>query len=264
MLPVLQIGGLAIQTPGLVLLVAAWVVLWLAAREAERLGLDGDAVYNAGFIALVVSIVSARLVYIAQHLPTYLANPADLISLDLASFAPLPGALIGLLAGATFAARRRLRWAALTDAFAPALAAGLALWSVAALLGGTSYGQPADLPWAITLWGARRHPTQIYELLAALVILAVLLRARTRRAYAGQTFLLFLALYGGARLFLEAFRADSWLLAGGLRAAQVLGLVAAITALAIMARRAGETATPEPVAQAENGEGDWHAPIQQV
>lgn len=240
MLPVVQIGGLAVQTPGLVMLIAAWVVLWLAAREARRLGLDDDAVYNAGFVTLVVGLLSARMIYILLHLPAYLANPADILSLDLGSFAPLPGAAVGLLAGAVFVARRHLPWALLVDALAPALAAGLALWSIAALLGGTSYGRPADLPWAITLWGARRHPTQIYEFLAALAILAVLWWMRRRQAYPGRVFLLFVALYGGARLFLEAFRADSWLLPGGLRGAQVLGLVAIAVALTIMARRAGE------------------------
>jgi phosphatidylglycerol:prolipoprotein diacylglycerol transferase len=263
MLPVLQLGGLAIQTPGLVLLLAAWVVLWLAAREATRLGLDGNVVYNAGFLVLMVGVLSARLVYILLHLSIYLANPADILSLDVGSFAPIPGAAIGLLAGAVFVVRRRLPWAELADAFAPALAAGLALWSVAALLGGTSYGRPADLPWAITLWGARRHPTQIYELLAALAILAILWRTRARRAYPGQTFLLFTTLYGGARLFLEAFRADSQVLPGGLRAAQVLGLVAVVVALSLMARRAGRMASPQPAPQEED-ESDWRTPIQQV
>ncbi|MER3545282.1 MAG: hypothetical protein C4311_11960 [Chloroflexota bacterium] len=246
MLPVVQIGGLAIQTPGLVMLIAVWVVLWLAAREAGRLGLDDDAVYNAGFVTLVVGLLSARVIYILLHLPAYLANPADILSLNLGSFAPLPGAAVGVLAGAAFALRRRLPWLPLLDALAPALAVGLALWSIAALLGGTSYGRPTDVPWAILLWGARRHPTQVYEFLAALAILAVLGWVRQRQAYPGQVFLFFVALYGGARLFLEAFRADSWLLPGGLRGAQVLGLAALIVTLVIMARRAGEAVAPQP------------------
>ncbi len=254
MLPIVQIGGLAIQTPGLVMLIAVWVVLWLGAREARRLGLDGEAVYNAGFVTLIAGLLSARVIYILLHLPAYLANPADIISPDLGSFAPLPGAVVGLIVGAAFVLRRRLPWAPLMDALAPALAAGLALWSIAALLGGTGYGRPADLPWAITLWGARRHPTQVYEFLAALAILAVLWRVRKRQAYPGQAFLLFVALYGGARLFLEAFRADSWLLPGGLRGAQVLGLAAVVVVLTIMAQRAGGTVTPQPELQVENGE----------
>lgn len=244
MLPVLHIGGLAIQTPGLVLLLAAWVTLWLAAHEGTRLGSDGDAIYNAGFVALAAGVVGARLAFVALHLSTYLAHPAEIVALDLGSFAQAPGAAIGLIAGAIFAARHSLSWAPLADAFAPALAAGLALVSVAAFLGGTSYGQPANVPWAITLWGARRHPTQIYELLAELAILAILGWTRGRRSYPGQAFLLFVALYGGARLFLEAYRADSWLLPGGWRGAQVLGLVAVVAALAFMARRAPPIPSP--------------------
>jgi hypothetical protein len=37
-----------------------------------------------------------------------------------------------------------------------------------------------------------------------------------------------------ARLFLEAFRGDSWLLPGGVRGAQVLALSAALIALEVM------------------------------
>jgi thiol-disulfide isomerase/thioredoxin len=52
------------------------------------------------------------------------------------------------------------------------------------------------------------------------------------------TTLLFLALYSGQRVFLEAFRGDSLLLPGGWRAAQVIGLVVLGVSLVALARRA--------------------------
>ena len=53
---------------------------------------------------------------------------------------------------------------------------------------------------------------------------------------------LFVLLYGLARLFLEAFRGDSWLLPGGVRGAQVLGLVAVLVALKVMGQAKGVAA----------------------
>jgi prolipoprotein diacylglyceryltransferase len=49
--------------------------------------------------------------------------------------------------------------------------------------------------------------------------------------------LLFLALYSGQRVFLEAFRADSFLLPGGWRAAQVVGLVVLGISLVVLSWR---------------------------
>jgi prolipoprotein diacylglyceryltransferase len=98
------------------------------------------------------------------------------------------------------------------------LAIGLSLSHLAS---GTAFGRPTNLPWGIDLWNATRHPTQIYELLAALVIFGLLWFRKTN-GLAGSDLLLFAALTAGAHLFLEAFRGDSILIFDGLRLAQVV------------------------------------------
>jgi prolipoprotein diacylglyceryltransferase len=82
------------------------------------------------------------------------------------------------------------------------------------------------------LWNAARHPSQIYELLASLLIFCLLWfnKANLRP---GLLFLNFAALTAGARLFLEAFRGDSTLIFGGLRLAQIIAW--AILAVALSA-----------------------------
>jgi prolipoprotein diacylglyceryltransferase len=89
--------------------------------------------------------------------------------------------------------------------------------------------------------GANRHPTQVYELIAALLIGALVVRSlrgyrHDARPYPGHTALLFVALYGIARTGIEGLRADSWLLPGGWRGAQVLALAAATVALVLLGR----------------------------
>jgi prolipoprotein diacylglyceryltransferase len=83
------------------------------------------------------------------------------------------------------------------------------------------------------LWSTKRHPSQVYEILAASLILGWLSLPRTRRwaERPGVTFLAFVCFTAGARLFLEAFRGDSPLLAGGLRAAQLVAWLALATGL---------------------------------
>ncbi|MFT3894106.1 MAG: prolipoprotein diacylglyceryl transferase [Anaerolineales bacterium] len=71
------------------------------------------------------------------------------------------------------------------------------------------------------LWNAKRHPSQIYELIAALVIFAVLWFQNSESS-PGILFLTFTALTAGSRLFLETFRGDSTLVFGEYRLGQVV------------------------------------------
>jgi phosphatidylglycerol:prolipoprotein diacylglycerol transferase len=52
------------------------------------------------------------------------------------------------------------------------------------------------------------HPTELYEALASLAIAVALLQLRTRRAFRGQLFLVFVGAYAVARFFLEMLRDD--------------------------------------------------------
>jgi prolipoprotein diacylglyceryltransferase len=72
---------------------------------------------------------------------------------------------------------------------------------------------------------------------ALLLILGILLWQRERRRFTGHSFALFVALYAGSRLFLEAFRAQTPLFAGGVRAVQVAALVAMMGTVWFLYRR---------------------------
>ncbi len=120
------------------------------------------------------------------------------------------------------------------DAFAPGLLVGLSIAAIGALLAGRWPGAPAELPWSVSLWGVRRHPVQVYEAIGfvavALFVLSVL-RAGSRPGYAA---LIALLGWGLVTWLVEAFRSPdvTSTLAGGLRLPQVLGLAAALVALA--------------------------------
>jgi phosphatidylglycerol:prolipoprotein diacylglycerol transferase len=100
------------------------------------------------------------------------------------------------------------------------LAIGL---GVSHLASGAAFGMETSLPWGIELWGATRHPTQVYEVGLALAILLILgWKVKNNPLKDGALFFLFVALTAGAQLFVEGFRGDSTLLPSGIRIGQVL------------------------------------------
>jgi phosphatidylglycerol:prolipoprotein diacylglycerol transferase len=247
-IPVIHVGPVVVQLPGLTLLFGFGAALWLAACEAKRSGLSEDDVYSAGFYAAVAGLIGARLWYVAAHWEAFAGDPLGIVAFNLITLDGMGGLLVGLLVGSLYAWRTKLISARWLDALAPGAALMLAAVSLANLFSGDAYGTPTTLPWAIMLWDTERHPTQVYEMLAALAILVVLLVRLRRQDAPGTAMLLFLVLYSGQRVFLEAFRAESQLLPGGWRAAQIIGLFVLAVSLAMISRRALPAEPPQDTA----------------
>jgi phosphatidylglycerol:prolipoprotein diacylglycerol transferase len=230
----IQIGPLALQAPRLVILVGFWLALELASRQGIRRGLDQSVIQNAGLYGILAGIAGARLGYVLQYWSVYKENLLGILSLSPQTLAPAEGLTVGLLVAGVHFQRRGVPFRPLLDAIAPGLAVLVSAVALANFFSGEAFGAETSVPWAIELWGARRHPTQLYELATGLAMLGVVLWAGREAPAPGLLFLLFVALYAGARLLLEPFRANSLLILGGLRAVQVAGLAAVLAALGLM------------------------------
>jgi phosphatidylglycerol:prolipoprotein diacylglycerol transferase len=208
----------------ILLLVAAWLGSLLSEKRALRHRLSKDALSNLVFYGLVAFILGGRVFYAVAHFPAFIASPVSLFSLNTDLFDPLGAALSALLAGWTYARRRKLPpWNTL-DGLVPffaLLAIGLGLSHLAS---GAAFGQPTGVPWGINLWNAHRHPSQVYETLAAFVVYS-LIWFRRQPSRPGLLFLSFVSMAAASRLFLEAYRGDSSLLFGGFRLAQGIALL---------------------------------------
>ena len=224
MVPTLRLFGLTVQSYGLTLLLAVWVGLWLSARAARQLGIDENQVYNLGFYSLLAALLGARLAYVLGHWTAYQDALLSALSLTPTALAWPEGALIGGVVAIVYWNRRQLPVGTTLDAIAPGLALTLALERLGAFLDGRGFDEPTTLPWGIYMWDEVRHPTQLYEAVALLIVLGILWQRRDRRVFDGHSFALLVTLYAGSRLFLEAFRAETPLIAGGVRAVQVVAL----------------------------------------
>jgi prolipoprotein diacylglyceryltransferase len=149
---------------------------------------------------------------------------------------PLGGLVIGALAATIYGQRVKLPLLQTLDALTPTLATlGISL-GLAHLAAGTAFGAVSDILWSINLWGANRHPTQIYETIFAAIILWFTWPGRKQAFFylPGARFFTFLALTAGARLLLEGFRGDSAVLENGIRTAQIFAWVILGASLVIL------------------------------
>lgn len=242
MLPFLRIGPFLIQTSGLALLAGLWVATTLIEKEALHLRLNATAILNMIFYGLIGGLIGARLIYTVQHLNVYLTSPFSIFSLNTSTLNPAGGLMSGVVIASLFGRRQKLPLRPTLDALAPGLAVMMIAIGVANFLNGNAYGSPSHLPWAIRLWGEYRHPTQIYETVAALIVFIIWRTSSIEWRRLGISFLQVVALSAGARIFLEAFHGDSMIWLDSFRAAQVIGLI--VISMAIyLANQWGEAET---------------------
>ncbi|MFN2222403.1 MAG: prolipoprotein diacylglyceryl transferase family protein, partial [Candidatus Promineifilaceae bacterium] len=123
------------------------------------------------------------------------------------------------------------------DVLAPGLVLTLIAVSLVDFAAGPGFGQETSLPWAIDVFGIRRHPVQLYEVAVGLVALLLWWRTAGRRHYDGQLFLVTVAVYAGGRLFFDAFRANTPLTAGGFHIIQIISLLVTLACIFLLGRR---------------------------
>ena len=237
MLPVLQIGPLAIQTYPLLVVLAGWAALAVGARAARLLQFDGDHVYNAGLYGFVGGVIAARLAHVVRFWPAYRSQPLEIFGFNTTAFLLWPGVVAAVAVAGWYIYRRRLPLRPMLDAFAPGLLVGLAIAAMGALLAGRNAGAATDLPWAIDLWGVRRHPVQIYEIVAGILALVAWLRALRAGLSPGLPFLVAAATYSAGRLVSDAYRANAPLTTGGYHIVQIASLGVLLASLWLLSRQ---------------------------
>lgn len=234
MLPTILIGPVALPTYPLFLLAAYWAGLWLAAGQAERLGLDGDHIYNAGLYGLLAGVVGARLGFVLVHWENYAPNLMQALSLSRSALSPSMGLITAGLVALIYLQHNQVPINDFLDAAAYGAALAIIIANVGAFLGGEALGAVTTVPWAVERAGIARHPVQLYESVTGLLILSILFLIRSR-PWPGFTFWCFVILYSLSRLVLEIFRARPYIIGDGYLAVQLLALMTIVVGLVVMA-----------------------------
>lgn len=206
-------GPLSIHWYGLFFAAAFIIGLQIMGRMFVREGRDkNDLDSLLGFVVLG-ALVGARIGHCLLYDPAYyLANPLDILKIwegGLASHGGVVGILVAVWA---YARSRRYSFLWLLDRIAVPAALGGAFIRIGNFMNSEIVGMPTIVPWAVIF--ARvddlpRHPVQLYEAAAYLVIFAILFsawRAHGARSRQGLLAGIFLMLVFAARFTLEFYK----------------------------------------------------------
>jgi|SRR5690625_2068117 len=273
MYPVLfEIGGVTITTFGLMMFLSFISAAWLLSIQLERRGLEKEFAWDVLAWTALSGILGAKLYYLGLHWEDLVANPVGQL-LSRGGLVWYGGLIGGVLAYYFYSKHRRMPIATVFDAAAPALMFAYAVGRMGCFLVGDDYGLPTDAWYGIAFpqgappstAGYLRsvggeipasipdaaivtvHPTQLYEIIAALILFVVLWQIAKRKLRPGQLFGLYLGLYGVERFLIEFVRAKSDRVLFGLTTSQIASILLLGVATYLWTRRSGEpAAVPAP------------------
>ncbi|MCL6471626.1 MAG: prolipoprotein diacylglyceryl transferase [Firmicutes bacterium] len=243
MLPILfKIGSVTIHTYGVAIAVAFLFSIFLIRSEAKRKGFYPDLAYDIVLFAMIGGIIGARLVYVVDHWRDFAVNPAQVFAIWQGGLVFYGGLIGGALAVLIFVRQRRLSIGRVADMVAPSLAFGSAIGRLGCFANGCCYGKETSLPWGVTFTnsessarplGIPLHPTQLYEFTYNLIILGILLWARSRIKSDGLLFWIYISMYGFSRFIVEFFRTNPTF-ALGMSASQIFSIIMLVTGLTVI------------------------------
>ena len=239
-----KVDAIPIYSYGVMLGLSLVVGWYLTLGLAERDGLPRETMANNYVVTAVAAVVMSRVLYIITNLDEF-QSPADYFSMRSGGLVAYGGFIGGYLGSWAYLKSKKIRLMPWADVAVPSLASGLAITRIGCYLFGCDFGKPlsANAPawlksagtfphwddgtlpdgsgspaWVehvrtrgldpLSEHSLPVHPTQLYESLVGLALLALLLWARKRQRFRGQIFFLFTFSYGVCRFLLEILRDD--------------------------------------------------------
>lgn len=208
-----KIFGFEVHSYGVMMVLAFLAAMYVVQRRATKFGLEKQQVGDLCFWTLIAGVIGARVVFILQELPYYLAHRSELFSLQFKGLTSFGGLLFGMAAVILWSIRHKVRVLNVLDLCAPAFVIGHAIGRIGCLLNGCCFGGACSpgLPWGIHVEGSPvlHHPAQAYDTLMNLAVFGILLWRERRRFNTGQLAGLALALHGLTRVIYEFWRAGT-------------------------------------------------------
>jgi phosphatidylglycerol:prolipoprotein diacylglycerol transferase len=250
--------GLPLYAYGAMLCLSVIVGRLLAVRLAERAGIDGKLADRCAVWTLVGAVVGARLLFVVTAVDQF-ENVLDVFRWWKGGVVAYGGFLGGLAGAMAFCRIYRVPILTWADCAVPSLCIGLTITRIGCFLGGCDFGQPWNGALAVrfpagspayteqTVLGLLPsgasaslpvHPTQLYESLAGLVLLGLVVAVRRRQPVAGQALAAFAMGYAVLRYLIEIVRADPYRgSVGPLSTSQFIAVATFLAAAALLYMR---------------------------
>jgi phosphatidylglycerol---prolipoprotein diacylglyceryl transferase len=177
-------------------------------------------------VMLVSAVIGARVMNALVNFNAYAASPGKLFELSAEGFSLYGGIIFSAVGGLICCRLLKLDMYRLGDTFIPFLGLAVAVMRIGCFLQGCCFGKVTNLPWGVTfpllspahlyqmnVYGNYLdvkpvHPTQLYELAAALLLSVIAFAILKKKTGDGVAIFVFIAGFSLFRLFNSYLRVN--------------------------------------------------------
>lgn len=243
----ITLGPLEIRWYAVFILLGLMLGVYLAVKEAPRKKILQDDILDFILIAFPLSIIGARIYYVAFSWSDYKDNILSVFAIWNGGIAIYGGLITGAIILYFFTQYRFIKTLDFLDVVVPSVMLAQAIGRWGNFFNQEAYGKAVDslnyLPGFIRdqmyIDGAYRQPTFLFESLWNLLgfVVICILRRRPKLLKQGEITAFYLIWYGCGRLLIEGLRTDS-LLFLGVRVSQWLsGILILVGIIMVVLRR---------------------------
>lgn len=241
-----QLGPFSVHWYGVIMGSAFLLGSLLAARQAKKVGINPEHIWDMLIWIIPSAILGARTYYVLFEWDQYKGSFYDIIAVWEGGLAIHGGLIGGTIAGVLYARKHQLGILKLADILAPSIILGQAIGRWGNFINQEAHGGPVSEAFIskfpefiknqMFINGQYYHPTFLYESLWNLGAFALLMFYRGKKKLDGEIAWLYLSLYSTGRFFIEGMRTDSLML-GPLRVAQVMSLTLLLISISFLIYR---------------------------
>lgn len=216
-----HIGGVGIPSFFFMIMVAMFAATWVSLRFARREKLSEVAILDLSIIAIVASMLGARIFHVLVEAPEYYwESPIRVLYFWQGGFVSLGAFIATILSWLVYLKVKKLNIAQYLDVAGNIAPVIIFFVRIGCFLNGCCYGKPAthwpsvvyDNPSSTACLMGFCHvplyPTQAFFMLNAVVMFIAMIVVRKYRTAYGQVGAAFLMYEGVSRFFIEFLRGD--------------------------------------------------------
>lgn len=240
-----------------------------ACYRTKDFGLNSDILLDMLLFATPISIICARIYYIAFEWENYKGNFAEMIAIWHGGIA-VYGSIIGAVGTViVFCRVRKLNVFDMLDVGCLGLLIGQFIGRWGNFANGEAFGGSTGLPWRMNIGqtiaqagAVGVHPTFFYESFWNFIGFLLLHVYSQKRKYHGEIFLMYVAWYGLGRSWVEGMRTDSLYIPGTpVRISQLFAALSFLAAVGLLlyntkVKRILEPVMEQKLADTEINEGE--------
>jgi phosphatidylglycerol:prolipoprotein diacylglycerol transferase len=226
-----RLGNLQVHWYGILIALAFAVGYWLTMKNAERFGMDVDAVEGLILKLLLAIVIGARLAFVISNYSYFKANPWEIVRIDHGGLGSHGAFIAAMPLGYYWTKKAGISYWTLGDAVSPAITVGHIFVRIGNFINGELYGPPTNLPWGVKFPATPVpvHPSQLYEVVTSLIILPFAIKWSRKPPYPGYAFLRVLLAHSVVRFFMDFFRQNAF--SFHLALTQIIAIVISLYAL---------------------------------